>query len=150
VARLAAAVAAHVEVPALLRGDDPEILALRLRALADAAGDGGLELVRRADAAVALLQPDRERRRVLHAVATPGRADAALHRAQRLAVGVAALEPRIDELFPDVRQVVDARAEEVDALAAGDLGVEAVLLRDLTEDDQLLRRDLLARDADHQ
>ena len=36
VTRLGAAVAADIEVPALFRGDDAEILALRLRAFADA------------------------------------------------------------------------------------------------------------------
>ena len=39
VLRLHAAVAADVEVPALLGGDDAEVLALRLGALARAAGD---------------------------------------------------------------------------------------------------------------
>ena len=37
VARLGAAVAAHVEVPALLGGDEAEVLALGLGAFADAA-----------------------------------------------------------------------------------------------------------------
>ena len=103
VARLGAAVAAHVEVPALLGGDDAEVLALGLGAFADAARDGRLELVRRAQALVAVLDADGEADRVLHAVAAPGRADAALHRAQRLAVGMAALEAGRDQFFPDVR-----------------------------------------------
>ena len=106
-----------------------------------------LELVRRADPPVALLDPDGEPDRVLHAVAAPGRADAALDRADRLAVGVAALEAGGDQLGPDVGQVVHRRPEQVDALAAGDLGVEAVLPGDLAQDDQLLRRDLAAGDA---
>ena len=80
---------------------------------------------------VALLDADGEADGVLHAVAAPGRADAALHGAQRLAVGVAALEAGGDQLFPDVGQLLDLGAEQIDALAAGDLGVEAVLLGDL-------------------
>src|SRR5581483_12291801 len=149
VARLHAAVAADVEVPALLRGDDADVLALRLGAFARAARHGHLQLVRGAQAAVAGLQADRHRDRVLHPVAAPGRADAGLHRAQRLAVGVARLEAGIHELAPDRRQLLDARAEEVDALRAGDLRVEAELLRHAAEDQQLLRRDLAARHARH-
>ena len=144
-----AAVAADVDVPALLGGDEAEVLALRLGALAHAAAHRALELVRRANALVAVLDADGEGGRVLHAVAAPRRADAALHRAERLAVRVAALEPGRDELLPDLGELLDARAEEVDALAAGDLGVEAVLLGDLSEGDELVRRDLAARYARH-
>ena len=36
------------------------------------------------------------------------------------------LEPGVDQLAPDVRQLLDARAQHVDALGARDLGVEAV------------------------
>ena len=50
------AVAADVEVPALLGGDDAEVLAPGLGALAGAAGHGRLELVRRAQPPVAQLQ----------------------------------------------------------------------------------------------
>src|SRR6266404_3761008 len=45
-ARLHAAVAAHVEIPALFRRDDAHILALRLCAFARATGDRELEFVR--------------------------------------------------------------------------------------------------------
>src|SRR5207249_4299009 len=94
VSRLGAAVAADVEVPTLLGGDQAEVLALRLGALADTAGDGRLELVRRADAAIAQLDPDGQADGITHAVAAPGRADAALDGPHRLAIGVAALEAR--------------------------------------------------------
>ncbi len=149
VPRLGAAVAADVEVVALLGGDQAEVLALGLGAFADAAGDRRLDLVRRADAAIALLDADGEADRVLHAVAAPGRADAALHRAQRLAVGVAALEAGGDQLLPDVGKLLHLRAEQIDALAAGDLRVQAVLLGDLPEGDQLVGRDLAAGHARH-
>ena len=62
---------------------------------------------------------------------------------------MAALEPRGDELFPDVGELLDARAEEVDPLATGDLGVEGVLLGDLTESDELIGGDLPGRHARH-
>src|SRR2546425_2426375 len=149
VPRLHAAVAADVEVPALLGGDDADVLALRLGAFARAAGHRHLDLVRRAQAAVAVLDVDRHRHRVLHAVAAPGVADAGLHRAQRLAIRMARLEARRDELLPDERQLLDARAEEVDALRAGDLRIEAVALRHFAEHDQLVGRDLAAGNARH-
>ena len=149
VLRLHAAVAAHVQVVALLRGDDAEVLALCLGALARAAGHGRLELVRRAQTAVAQLDADGHAHRVLHAVAAPGAAHARLHGAQRLAVGVARLEARVDQLAPDVGQLLDARAEQVDALTARDLGVEAVLLGHVTDRDQPVGRDLAARNARH-
>jgi hypothetical protein len=62
VARLHAAVAAHVQVPALFGGDDADVLALRLGAFARAAGDAELDLVRRAQALVAVLERDRQAR----------------------------------------------------------------------------------------
>jgi hypothetical protein len=60
VARLHAAVAGDVEVPAALGGDDADVLALRLGALTRAAGHRELDLVRRAQALVAILEIDRE------------------------------------------------------------------------------------------
>src|SRR5260370_30451094 len=53
--RLHAAVAANIDVPTLLGGDDSEVLALRLGALAHATADGALELVRRTNALLSAL-----------------------------------------------------------------------------------------------
>ncbi len=147
--RLRAAVAADVQVVALLGGDQADVFALRFGTLADAAGDGHLDLVRCADALVAILDADREADGILHAVAAPGGADAALHGPQRLAVGVAAFEAGVDQLFPDVGQVLHASAEHVDPLPAGDLRVEAVFLGDAGDHRELLRRDLAAGHARH-
>src|SRR5882762_6618168 len=141
VARFHAAVAAHVQIPALLSGNDAHVLALRLGALARAARDRHLHLVRRADAAVAVLDVDRHRDRILDSVTAPGAADARFHGAQRLAVGVAGLEARGDQILPDQRQLLHARAEQVDALGAGNLRIQAVFPRHLAEHDQLLGRD---------
>src|SRR5690606_34831282 len=118
------AVAAHVQVPALVGRDDADVLGPGLGALAGTARDAELDLVRRAQPAVAQLELDGEAHRVLHAVAAPARPDAGLHRAQRLAVRVAGLETRVDQTSPDVRQLLDAGTEHVDPLTAGDLGVE--------------------------
>ena len=60
VLRLHAAVAAQIEVVALLGGDDAEVLALCLGAFARTARHGRLQLVRRAAALVAILDPDRQ------------------------------------------------------------------------------------------
>src|SRR6185503_11161041 len=138
VPRLHAAVATDVEIPTALGGDDADVLALGLGAFARAAGHRELDLVRRAQTLVAILQVDGEAHRILHAVAAPGRTHAALHRAQRFTVGVTRLEARVDELLPDERQLVHLRAEQVDALATGDLGVQAVFLRDRADGDEPL------------
>src|SRR5258706_2846552 len=98
--RFHAAVAADVQVPALLRGDDADVLALRLGAFARAAGHRHLQLVRRAQAAVAGLDADRHAHRVLHAVAAPGRADAGLYRPEGFAIGMPRLEAGVDQLAP--------------------------------------------------
>ena len=140
-----AAVAADVEVPALVGGDDADVLAAGLGALAGAARDAELDLVRRPQPAVAVLEVDGHPDGVLHAVAAPRRADARLHGAQRLAVGLSRLHADVDEALPDRGQLLDAGAEEVDALAAGDLDVEAEVLGDLADRDELLGRDLATR-----
>src|SRR5207248_4738001 len=140
VPRPEAAVATDVEIPAVLRRDDAEVLALHLRAFTGATGHAGLDLVRRTKPAVAQLELDRETHRVLDAVATPGLADARLHRPQRLAVGMPRLEAGVDESPPDRRQLLDACAEHVDALSAGDLRIKVEVTRDLADDDELSRR----------
>eukprot|EP00951_Prasinocladus_malaysianus_P022732 scaffold191446_cov46-Prasinocladus_malaysianus.AAC.1 len=60
---------------------------------------------------------------------------------------MAALKSGVNQLGPDGRQVVLFCPKEVDALATGDLGVEAVLLSDLTQNPQLLGGDFSARNA---
>src|SRR6185436_96307 len=59
------------------------------------------------------------------------------------------LESGVDQLAPDERKLLYARAEEVYALGARDLGVEPELARHLAEHDQLLGRDLAARHTGH-
>jgi hypothetical protein len=51
---------------------------------------------------------------------------------------VPALEAGRDERLPDVGELVDAGAEEIDALPAGDLAVEVEAARDLADGDELL------------
>src|SRR5690606_12254960 len=147
--RLGTAVAADIDVIAFLGGDEAEVFGLGLRAFANAAADGRLQFVGSANALVTVFQPNGHSYGVLHAIATPRAAHAALHRTQRFAVGVPRLESRGDELFPDRGEVVDPRAEQVHALSTGDLRIEVVLLRDDAERDELVRRDLPAGHARH-
>src|SRR5262249_40209725 len=126
-----------------------EVFALGLGALSDAPRDGPLDLVRRAEPPVTHLHPGRESDRILNAEPAPCRTDAALHGSQRLAVGVATLETGRDQLRPDLGEEMHRRAEEVNALAAGDLGVKTVLAGDFPQDDELLRSDLTAWHARH-
>mmetsp|Transcript_45059 Transcript_45059/g.127190 ORF Transcript_45059/g.127190 Transcript_45059/m.127190 type:complete len:306 (+) Transcript_45059:1471-2388(+) len=60
---------------------------------------------------------------------------------------MAALEPRIHELLPYLRQVLHRRPEQVDSLATGDLGVQAVLDAHISNDTEARWRDLSPRDA---
>src|SRR5690606_39088335 len=110
-------------------------------------GDAELDLVRCAQALVAVLQFQRHADAVLHAVAAPGTADAGLHRTQGLAVGVPGLETGRNQLGPDIRQLVQLGAEQVDTLATGDLGVEVVLAGHLAQHYELVRGDLAAGNA---
>ena len=88
-----------------------------------------------------LLELDAEPGRILRAEAAPFGADAGLHRAQRLAVGVAGDEPGGVEVGPDRRQVLLLDAEQVDALAAGDLdGRDVEFLGDVGDRAQFARR----------
>ncbi len=131
------AVAAHVEVPAVLRGDHADVLASRFGAFARATGDAELDLVRRSQTAVSHFEVHRHPHRILHAVPAPGRADTALHRAQRFTVGLPGLHPGVDEPFPDRGQLLDPGTEHVDALTAGHLDVQPEIPRDLPDDDEL-------------
>ena len=144
-----AAIAADVEIPADLGGNDAHILALRLGAFPGTPGNGELELVRGTQALVAILDVDGHANAVEDAVATPSAADAGLHGAHRLAVGVAGLEAGVDQLAPNQRQFVYLGTEEIDALAASDLGVKIVLLGHLPEGNELVRRDLPASNPGH-
>lgn len=60
---------------------------------------------------------------------------------------MSAFESGIDQFFPDFGKLMDLCAKEVDSLAAGDFGVEAVLFGDLAERNKLIGRDLTAGDA---
>ncbi|CCJ75563.1 hypothetical protein BN135_627 [Cronobacter muytjensii 530] len=148
-ARLHAAVAADVKIPAFIGCDHAHILALRLGAFAGAAGDRHFDFVRRAQPLVAVLQFHREPGRVLDAIATPGRADARFYRAQRFAVGMAGFKARRHQLGPDSRELFKPRAEEVDALTAGDFAVEVITLRYLADGDKPVRRYFARRHARH-
>src|SRR5262249_36983810 len=116
-----------------------------LGAVARAAADRELDLVRRIHAPQRPLQVLAHLRGVLRAEAAPFASDAGLHRAQRLRIGMAAGHA---DVAPDVDQVFLLHAEQVDALAAGDLdGGDAVLVHHVGDAAQLGRGRLAAPHA---
>src|SRR5665213_1760023 len=139
------AVATNIERPAFLGGDHTHVLALCFGALARAAGHGKLDLVRGTQALVTVLELDRESNAILHTVAAPARTHTGFDGTQGLAVSVTGFEAGRDQLFPDQRQLVHLGAQQVDALTAGDFGVEAELLRHLADGNEFVRRDFPAR-----
>src|SRR5207244_8262895 len=110
-----------VELVAGIDADHAEILDRRLGAIARAARHRDLELVRHPAAPGHLLDLYAEAGRILRSEAAPLGADAGLHGAQRLAVGMARNHPSRVEVGPDCWQILFADTENVDALAAGDL-----------------------------
>ncbi len=149
-AHLHAAVAADVQLIARVDTDDAEILDGGLGAVARAARHCHLELVRRPGAPGEFFEIDAELRRVLGAEAAPGLADAGLHGADGLAVGMAGDEAGGRQIAPDAGEILLPHAEQIDALAAGDVyGRHAVLLRDLGDRFEFGGRGLAAPHARH-
>src|SRR5690606_2003303 len=108
-----APVTAHVQIPAVLRRDDADVLTARLRALTGTARHPHLEFVRGTQAAIAQFESDGHPHRILDAVAAPGGADATLDGPQRLAVCLPRFHAGVDEPFPDLRELLDAGTEQV-------------------------------------
>ncbi len=115
---LDAAVAGDVDLPARIDADHAHVLDAGLGAIARAARHGELHLVRRVHAPQRTFEVLAHLRGVLRAEAAPLGPHAGLHGAQGLGVGVAG---RHADVFPDIDQVFLLHAQQVDALAAGDL-----------------------------
>ena len=114
-----AARAADVNLPfAALGRDDSDILGRRLGTVSRAAGDGHFHLGGRLDPLEFFLDGDAQRGGIISAKTAPLRADAGFARAKRLGIGVARDH---GEIFPDGGQVFFFDAEQVDALAAGEV-----------------------------
>ena len=113
--------AGEMDLVAGVDADHADILAGRLGAIARTAGHRHLDLGRRPRAPHEFLDADAEPGRILRAEAAPVGADAGLHRAQTLGIGVAGDEAGLAEIGPDGRQILLLDAQHVDALAAGDL-----------------------------
>ena len=145
---LDATVACHIHLPPAVHADDAHVLDAGLGAVARAAADGKLHLVRRVHAPHRALQVLAHLRAVLGAEAAPFAADAGLHRAQRLGIGVAAGHA---DVLPHGGQVFLLHAQQVDALAAGDLDRGDLVLVDRIGDAaELVGRGLAAPHArDH-
>ena len=57
------------------------------------------------------------------------------------------LHSTINEFLPNIRKVLFPRTKHIDTLTARNLGVEVVLLRDGTDNDELLWGNLTARNS---
>ena len=97
-----------------------------------------------------LLELDAEAGRILRAEAAPFGADAGLHRAQGLAVGVAGDHAGGVEIAPRPRAGPPSDAQQVDALAAGHLdGRDLEVVGDVGDGAQFVRRGQAAPHARH-
>ena len=136
--------AADVDLPlAAVDRDGADVLDQRLGAVARAARGRELELAGAVEAAEAPLDLERERHAVAEPEAAVVDADAALAGAVALAPGVAR---RHAEVAPDARQIVLRDADQIDALAAGQLDQRhVVLVGDVGDAAQLVRRADAAR-----
>ena len=135
---------------ARIDADHADILARRLGAIARTAAHRQLDLRRRPRAPEKLLQLDPEPGRILRAEPAPFRADAGLHRAQSLAIGVTRDHAGLVEIAPYRRQVFLLDAQKVDALPARHLhGRDLELVRDIGNRAQLARRRHAAPHARH-
>src|SRR5690606_6966400 len=107
-------VSADMQFVPAVDADHAEILDRRLGAVPRAAGDRHLELVRHVAAPGHALELDAEAGRILRTEAAPFAAHAGLHRAQRLAIGVAGDHPRGVEVGPDGGQILFPDSEYVE------------------------------------
>ena len=105
---LGAAVAADVKVPALFRGDQPEILRSGPRRTRARSPIPPPSTCAGRDAAISELDADGKAHRIPHRETAPCACRRTLDRSHRLAVGMAALEAGVDEFFPDFGQRVTA------------------------------------------
>src|SRR6266568_7321228 len=129
-ADLDTAIAAHHDFVAGLDANDANILDRRLGAITRTARHRQLDFVRRPRAPAHLLDLDAEPGRILGPKAAPFAADAGLHGAQALGVGMARDQTGVIEVGPDRRQLLLLDAEHVDALPAGDLNRRHLVLFD--------------------
>ncbi|MND98740.1 hypothetical protein D3C80_911040 [compost metagenome] len=103
--------------------------------------------MRRAQTFVSMLQRHGQARGILHAVAAPGRTDAGFDGTQRFPVGVPGLKSGFDHRLPDLRQLLQRCAKQVDALTAGNFTVQLIALGDLPDGDQPVSADFTGRHA---
>src|SRR5690606_29644667 len=109
-----AAIAADMQFIAAIHADHAEVLDRRLRAVAGAARGGDLELMGHPRTPGHPLDLDAKASGVLRTEAAPFAAHAGLHRAERLAIGMARHHARGVEVGPDGGQVFLPDAENVE------------------------------------
>src|SRR5450756_111687 len=124
-----------MQVPAFLRSNNAKVFGLRFRAFTDTSRYASLDLVRRPQSPVALLYLNSETHAIVQAKTTPGRPHTAFNRSQCLAIGMAAFETGVNQFLPDLRQIAQHGAKQVDALATRDLGIEVIFFSYLSDHD---------------
>lgn len=72
-----------------------------------------------------------------------------LDRPQRLRIGVATFHTSIDQLRPDLQQVLLLGAEHINTLTSSDFAVQVEFLGHLTDGNQLVGRNLSTRHPGH-
>ena len=90
------------------------------------------------EAALPFFNPDSETHTIEQSEPAPGAAHAAFYGPKCLAIGVAALEARGDQLFPNGGEIRQVGAEQVDALPTRDFRIQVVLLGYRTDYDQCI------------
>lgn len=123
------------------------LLVLRLRTFPDAPRDSRLELVRRPDALVPVLQLDGHADTVFNTETAPCGPHTTLDCPQRLCIRMSRLHARLHQRRPDVHQILLLRSKHVYPLPASDFAVKPVLLCDLPNDDEFLGGDLTTGDT---
>ena len=110
-----------ITVPSFVGSDETEVLALRLGTFSNATRYSSLELVRRSNSFVTLLQLNGERDRISDSISTPGSSDARLDRSKRLSVGGSRFESSLVQSLPDIGEIGLLSSKEIDSLTSSHL-----------------------------
>lgn len=95
-----------INIPPLISGYETKVFGLRLRTLSHASTNPALEFMRTPHTLVPILQIDGHPDRVSDSIPAPVGSDARLDGTERLPVRLTRFESRVDEQFPDLRQVL--------------------------------------------
>src|SRR4028118_102617 len=149
VLRLNSPVAAHVQIPAVFRSNDPKIFALSFRAFASAARDSRFELVGRSQTAIPQFNFDRQTRRILHPKTAPSATHTRFYSTQSLTVSVSRLKSRINQPTPNMRQLIHASSKQINPLPASNLSIKPKIPGNFSQNNQFIRRNFSTGHSRH-